>query len=118
MVAVDNPQSGAEVRSAAVSNSRVRLRTVTPRDYDYLYQLALDPASSFRWRYRGATPSPDEFHRNLWQGVLAQFLVQEASTNRHLGHVAAFDASHRDGWVHVAALADPAAKGRGYLGTY
>ena len=75
----------------------------------------MSAAIGFRWRYRGATPSPEEFHRNLWQSVLAQFIVQENISDHPIGQVVAFDASHRDGWVHIAALSDPGLEASGLI---
>ena len=42
---------------------------------DALYRLSTDPAINFRWRFRGAYPTPENFEAALWQGVVAQFIV-------------------------------------------
>lgn len=100
-------KNGAAPTPVVLTTNRVKLREVGSADYDFLYQLSMRAEVSFRWRYRGITPSPDEFVRNLWQNVTAQFLVTEPSSGRRLGHVVGFDANHRDGWIHVAAVGLP-----------
>jgi hypothetical protein len=44
----------------------VRLRPVLPRDYLPLYRVSLSGPTAFRVRYRGATPSLEEFQRDLF----------------------------------------------------
>jgi RimJ/RimL family protein N-acetyltransferase len=103
------------VRPAPLTTSRVALREITSRDYDYLYHLSLSEGLTHRWRYRGLTPSPDEFVRNLWLNVAAQFLVENRRTGSPIGHVIAFDTSHRDHWVHAAAVGQPDVESTGLI---
>jgi len=52
------------------------LRPVAEPDIPRLYYSALDPSTAHRWRFRGTTPSPEDFRAMLFgQGVLAQFAV-------------------------------------------
>jgi RimJ/RimL family protein N-acetyltransferase len=104
-----------DARPAPLSTARVALRTITTRDYDYLYHLSLSEGLTHRWRYRGLTPGPDEFVRNLWLNVTAQFLVENRRTRSPIGHVIAFDASHRDHWVHAAAVGQPDVESTGLI---
>ena len=55
--------------------TRVRLRPLADRDLGALYEASTAPDRGFRWRYRGATPSMGEFHSQLFEGVLCQFIV-------------------------------------------
>jgi RimJ/RimL family protein N-acetyltransferase len=87
-----------------LSSRRVRLRAVVPSDYEFLFQLAADERSGRRWRYRGLPPRPDEFARDLWQGVLVQFLVEHVQTHERLGLVVAYGESARDRRCHIAAV--------------
>lgn len=99
-------------------SGRVRLRAIAPRDYPFLYHLATAEEVAYRWRYRGATPSPEEFQQQLWRNVLAQFVVEGVGPQggwRPIGHVAAFDPSHRDRWVHLAGIASADVLGTGLL---
>lgn len=110
------PGSSAGPRPPRLGTARVRLRPLTARDYSFLYHLALSEETAYRWRYRGATPSPDDFQQQLWRNVLAQFIVEAAGSKwQPVGHVAAFDPSHRDRWVHLAAVGVPSVVGTGAM---
>lgn len=98
-----------------LTGRHVRLRTVFPSDYEYLYALATDEELGWRWRYRGASPSPELFQQQLWNGVLAQFVVEHVETKQRVGFVQAFDASERNGHVHFAVMTDPAVKRSGWI---
>lgn len=67
--------------SSAMRTARIRLVPVEPRHINILYLATTEPQQSYRWRYRGRTPSPDEFQRTLFGGVVAQFMVED-----HAGH--------------------------------
>ena len=84
------------------SSSRVRLRSVRAADGDWLYDL-LTRTSGSRWRYRGRTPAPGEFHADLWRGVLSQFVVTDAE-DRPVGLVGAYNANTTAGHCHLFAV--------------
>ncbi len=86
-----------------LSSPRVRLRTVRAADGDWLYDL-LTRTSGNRWRYRGRTPAPGDFHAELWRGVLSQFVVTDAD-DRPAGLVGAYNANTSAGHCHVFAVA-------------
>lgn len=92
---------------------RVFLRPVYPSDYDWLYTLATSGTSGYQWRYRGATPSPDTFTRQLWDGVLAQFVVETVRDRRPIGLVALYNANFAAQYVYCAALTSPTHVGSG-----
>jgi RimJ/RimL family protein N-acetyltransferase len=71
-------------------------------------------AAGPRYRYRGATPGPQQFEADLWSGVLAQFAVCRVDDPAPVGLVTAFNASLHDGHAHVAVCTDPTAQGRGW----
>lgn len=73
--------------------SDVTLRVLRPQDYWALYESSLDPTSSFRWRFRGATPSPEAFESGLFADVLTQYAVVSADDSRLFGLVSAY--AHR-----------------------
>ena len=85
-----------------------------PRDYPALYRMACDPARCFRWRFRGATPSPKEFEIALWEGVLAQFVIESTGDGRLLGLVVAYGANLRNGHAHIAIALDPGCWSQGW----
>jgi RimJ/RimL family protein N-acetyltransferase/acyl carrier protein len=82
----------------------VFLKAVTPDDYLLLQLVETSSEVAPRWRFRGATPSPEQWSQALWQGVLAQFVVVAKSDARPVGFVSAFQASFQDGHARVAAL--------------
>jgi RimJ/RimL family protein N-acetyltransferase len=106
--------SGAVPEPPAMAGRRVVLRPVYPEDYGYLYSLAVSPEIGFRWRYRGAVPAYDVFLRDLWAGILVQFMVCDATTGEPVGFVVAHSADLKSGFAHVAVLMSPAGMGRGW----
>jgi RimJ/RimL family protein N-acetyltransferase len=121
----DGPRGGVDgsrERSAAgtmpepppMAGRRVILRPVYPEDYGFLYSLAVSPEIGFRWRYRGAVPAYDVFLRELWAGILVQFMVCDVATGEPVGFVVAHSADLKSGFAHVAVLMSPPAMGRGW----
>jgi RimJ/RimL family protein N-acetyltransferase len=90
----------------------VRLRPVVVEDYKFLYQLANTPPVSLRWRFRGSTPSPEQFNARLWDGVLAQFVVERLRDNDRVGVIAAYNASFQDRFAYMSMLIKPASQRR------
>lgn len=89
----------------------VSLRPVLEGDVGYLYGLATSLHTGWRWRLRGATPSPEEFRRLLWDRVLAQYVVTTGGGAR-IGLVQA-DRLHRNGYAFITALIEPRAQRHG-----
>lgn len=87
-----------------------RLRHLRPVDVQALYEIANDPAIAFRWRYRGHTPSFEEFSQSMKQGVLAHFVV-ESVDGEFAGYVVAYNADHRHGIVYLAVMMRPDLRG-------
>jgi hypothetical protein len=84
----DEPGSGP----GAGVTSRVRLRPVIPeRDVIPLYEAAFEPANATRWRFRGRTVPIDHFAASLFDGVLAQYMVEMRDTGAMVGLVTAYD---------------------------
>jgi RimJ/RimL family protein N-acetyltransferase len=107
-----------DIQPAPLAGRRVSLRPVTEADYDFLYDLAVNPETAFRWRYRGATPSPATFVEGIWHGVLAQFIVVVppatldprgvgAENGADAGHVLAYEPDLRNGHVAFAVAMAP-----------
>ncbi len=85
---------------------RVRLRPVELADYPFIKQLELAPDRLVAYRHRGTTPAPEAFAQRLWQGVLAQFVVEATGDRAPLGLVAAYSADFRHGNAQIAVVAD------------
>lgn len=101
-------------RSPQLHSRRVRLKTVELSDYDYLWRVINGAESTVRWRFRGATPSPESFRELLWQGVLAQFMIQGLESGEPVGLISAFDAQFANGIVHLSIIVDEPARSRGW----
>lgn len=91
---------------------RVRLRPVGAHDYDFLYFIATAGENSYRWRYRGTTPSPEAFARQLWDGILAQYLAM-TTQGKPVGLVGLYNTNPFSGYSYIYALSDPSLAGQG-----
>lgn len=81
------------------------LRAVTDADVDAAYLSSLDPRHTHRWRFRGQTPSPEEFRRMFFTpNVLAQLAVVPAGQplSPAIGLVSAYNADLSSGHCRVA----------------
>jgi RimJ/RimL family protein N-acetyltransferase len=103
-----------EAQGPTLTGRHVRLRAIYPNDYEYLYALASHEKIGWRWRYRGTSPSPEQFQQQLWQTTVAQFIVERTTDNQRVGFVQAFDASERNGYCHFAILLDPGLERSGW----
>lgn len=105
--AEDRPPRGSYV------SPNTTLRPLTPVDIDALYHASLDPRTNHRWRFRGGTPSPAEFHQALFSAeVLCQYMVVDLETRHGVGLVTAYAADHMARHARVAVqrlLAEDAA---------
>ena len=78
-------------------------RSLLPTDYDDLYEAVASPECVLFERFGGHTPSPDEFVRALWVGVLAQFVPEYKGNSA--GLLVAHGAALQDGTVRVTQVA-------------
>lgn len=83
--------------------SQVTLAPLKPEDVEHLYRASLDPAWAHRWRWRGRTPSPEEFHRSLFAGVACQFTVRDRNGTL-IGMVVAYDEDPNRFHCHLGVL--------------
>ena len=103
----------AESATPRLVGRRVALRPLFQSDYDFLYRIAGDPTNEFRWRYRGITPSPEEFARGLWAHVHTQFIIVRRADSERVGLATAYEENLRDGWTNLAVLTSPRFIGTG-----
>lgn len=90
------------------------LRPFRPNDFDFAYGLHLEPRNLVSYRLRGSVPSPESFHRFLWDQALANFVVSNRS--RHpIGIVSAYGADHRNATCYVAAVGSEDAQDGGLM---
>ena len=97
-----------------VQSNRVRLRLMSPTDFEWLYQISLDPVQGWRWRFRGATPSREQFGRMIHEGVACQYVAERLEQCVPLGCVVLYDV-HTQGHGKVAVLKDPACDDAGLM---
>ena len=86
----------------------VSLAPLTDGDLGALYAAAINPRVSHRWRFRGRTPSPEEFRATLYKGSLAQFMIKARSVGGEpIGLVSAYDADMISGHCYAAVQRTP-----------
>jgi hypothetical protein len=95
------PGSGPALPSLRGRN--VLLRPVAPEDYHSLHAVELSADLGPRWRFRGATPSPEQWSQATWSSTLAQFLVVGRRSNKPIGIVAVHQANFQDGYAYMSA---------------
>lgn len=99
----------AEYQFAPLRNRFVILRPLTLEDYPYVRQLELTADLGPRWRFRGSTPSPEQWSAMLGQtNILAHFLVMHATTHEVLGVVCVYNPDFQHGHARFAAARFPA----------
>jgi RimJ/RimL family protein N-acetyltransferase len=90
-----------------LSGPRTTLLPVTPRFYDYIYDLATDESLSFSWRLAGNVPSKRQFSQSLSDGVLAQFVVVRKQGDRPIGLVQSYKADLHHGYAYLGGVFSP-----------
>lgn len=104
----------AESAGAPVLTGKyVSLRPIFASDYEFLYDLLLGEENGYRYRFRGATPSPEQFVQHLWQAVLAQYVVVD-TTGEPVGLVSSYGYDANAAYVRLAVALAPRAAGRGW----
>ncbi len=91
----------------------LRLQPILPEDLGFLYALAVEPETGFRWRYRGSVPPIERFKAELWNQVLLQYVVRRLEDNSPVGHVVAYGDELSLRHTYVGAVFHPEAAGTG-----
>lgn len=88
-----------------MTNGLYTLRPVAQADTPFLYDLATQPNTGFRWRYRGNVPPIERFASEIWQAsVLSQFVVVSASSGLACGLVVCYQADLVNGHAYIGAV--------------
>ena len=87
-----------------LSNALIELVPVTSESYNWIYRAAVSSESGWRWRLRGATPSPERFAQILWADILAQFVMVRRSDRKPVGLVQGYRADHMGRHCYIAVL--------------
>ncbi|OHV41365.1 MULTISPECIES: phosphopantetheine-binding protein [Pseudofrankia] len=93
-----------DVSPVRLEGKYFRLTPVLPQATPFLYSLSVSPDIGFRWRYRGSVPAYQQFEQELWQGMLAQFLVESIETSQPAGHVICYNPDLNLGHAYVGAV--------------
>jgi len=91
----------------------VTLRPLRTSDMPFFFELMHDERIGFRWRFRGQTPSFEAFTASMWQGVTAQFVIEDKK-GAPLGLVVLYNVDHRHGIAYLATMVRPDLVGRGW----
>jgi len=110
--AADDPDLHTVPDLSLHQGRRVLLRPVSSHDYDWLYALAVQGHSGYRWRYRGASPSPEFFARQMWDNILSQQVVYNERQGM-LGLVGLYNSNPTAGHCYAFALSAPDVAGSG-----
>ncbi len=78
-------QSAARHGASPHRGRRAVLVPISASDIEWLRMLLTSEGVGFRHELRGHTPSPAEFDRVLWEGVLAQFMVASGASRSWCG---------------------------------
>lgn len=95
--------AGKRFSSPRLEGRHVLLRPITLDDYAWVQDAELSSELSMRWRFRGSTPSPEQWAQAIWAGTLAQFLIVERQSEQPAGIVALYQANFQQGHASLAA---------------
>jgi hypothetical protein len=80
-----------------------KLRLLRPDDYDELYEFVTVADGGLSDRFHGETPSPQDFVKGLWVGVLVQFVAEWKG--EPIGLLVAHSPNLLDGTCRLALIA-------------
>jgi RimJ/RimL family protein N-acetyltransferase/aryl carrier-like protein len=106
-------RSSGEPRGPALQAEAFRLVPPGPDDIGFLYALAVDPDTGFRWRYRGSVPAFERFTADFWTGVVVQLVARRIEDDRPVGHVVAYGGDLSVGHTYLGAVFQPDCIGSG-----
>jgi RimJ/RimL family protein N-acetyltransferase len=98
------PKTDGDFVQPPLRGRHVYLRPLMPQDYPLLQQVEMGSDANVRWRFRGATPSPEQWMQATWTGVLAQFVVARRRDDRPIGMVVIYRANFQHRHAYLAAV--------------
>jgi RimJ/RimL family protein N-acetyltransferase/aryl carrier-like protein len=107
------PGRAVDPLAPVLRTSAFHLTPVRPDDLEFLFNLATSPATSFRWRYRGAPPSMERFREGLWQQILVQYVARRLDNDDPVGHLMSYGADPGMRYAYVGAVFTPTFAGTG-----
>lgn len=100
-----NSHTNSQTSAHLLEGRWTRSRPLTPADNDFAYALAIDPNVGGAVRLGGAVPSPEQFHRAMWDSVLGQWVVTSKDGSERLGIVVISSPDLRNGFAHLSVMA-------------
>lgn len=107
------PRRHGDPQAPVLDGQSFRLVPPRPDDIGFLYGLAVDPDTGFRWRYRGSVPSFEKFSSEFWTGVVVQLVARRIQDDLPVGHVVAYGADMSQGHLYLGAVFLPEYTGTG-----
>lgn len=104
---------GHDPLAPQLETGTLRLAPVTGGDIPFLYALAVEPETGFRWRYRGSVPSMERFTAELWDQVLVQFVVRRVEDSVPVGQLVAYGDEPSLRHTYLGAVFHPLCSGTG-----
>jgi hypothetical protein len=95
--------AGPEAPEIKLVGRHVALQPIRMQDYEALRMLELRAEFVPLWRHQGVTPSPEQWAKDLWTGVLAQFLVINLADHNPVGIVNCYNPDFRHRFAYIAA---------------
>jgi RimJ/RimL family protein N-acetyltransferase len=96
-----------------LETAALRLTPIVSEDLGFLYTLAVQPETGFRWRYRGSVPPFERFKAEMWNQVLLQLVARRTVDGAAVGLVVAYGDELSLRHTYVGAVFDSTAAGTG-----
>ena len=87
----------------AMHGRHVYLRPPGHQDYEALRLAETTGEVAIRWRFRGTTPSPEQWAASIWHSALAQFLVVRTRDHAPIGITHVYRHSFQDQHAYLGA---------------
>src|SRR4051812_8572349 len=104
MSSLDHDRPDGSFAAPSLRGRHVYLRPVVPEDYAFLRMADTSAELGVRWRFRGSTPSPEQWAQ-AGSVQLAQFMVVRTSDHQPLGVTTAYNQNFQDAHAYLAAAA-------------
>jgi RimJ/RimL family protein N-acetyltransferase len=99
------PEVPGQIRPPSLVGRAYALRPLSAVDYEPLYRMLVTGDNAWRWRFRGATPSPDEFVGLLWANSLVSFVLVDRA-GQAVGFSQVYGHDFRSGTAYLGLALD------------
>ncbi|GHF66564.1 RimJ/RimL family protein N-acetyltransferase [Amycolatopsis bartoniae] len=94
-------------------NSATRIRPAGNDDVPFLWQLFGDDEISYRWIFRGRTPTLETVRTNLNRPNIIPYIAEDVTTGEPFGYLVAYDINYSNGHTHLGVVIDARHAGSG-----